>query len=270
MIAAKFKNGCNEFAAIGIAVGSVFYKISEMAALMGTLSNKWRQFVNERKFVRVGKKCSLKGRFLEIDGHVELADFCKIRNNVIMRTTAGGKILLDTYAGISYNCFFEARTIIKIGRFTGIAEFTVIRDTNHAVLGTADHWRLTPYISQPIVIGDSCMIGSSCYICPGVAIGDGAVVAQHSVVTKDIGPLEVWAGNPARKVAHRVNGVPESMKTRYQELLSRFGLRENRHGFQKEAQEISEAALQGVNHAAEERDRLLALFEENPPNGGGD
>jgi acetyltransferase-like isoleucine patch superfamily enzyme len=203
----------------------------------------------------------LKGRFLEVDGHVELGDYCKIRNNAILRTTGGGKILFETYAGISYNCFIEARTVIKIGRFTGIAEFTVIRDTNHAVLGTADHWRLTPYISQPIVIGDSCLIGSHCYICPGVAIGDGAVVAQHSVITKDIGPLEVWAGNPARKVAHRVHGVAESMQTRYQDLLNRYGLRLNRHGFQEEAEKVSEMALQGINRAAEERDQLMALFE---------
>lgn len=217
--------------------------------------------MNVRKFARVGKHCSLKGRFLEVDGHVELGDYCKIRNNVILRTNGGGKIILDTYAGLSYSCFLEARTIVKIGRFSGLAEFTVVRDTNHAVIGTADHWRLTPYISLPIVIGDSCMIGSNCYICPGVAIGDGAVVAQHSVVMKDIGPLEIWAGNPARKVGHRMKGVSETMVSRYQDLLKRHGLRENRHGFQEEVNAVIDVAMQGVNRAAEERDRLLALFE---------
>lgn len=228
---------------------------------MSAIGKKWWQFVNSRKFARIGKHCSVKGRFLEVDGHVELGDHCKIRNNVILRTSAGGKIIFDTYSGVSYNCFLEARTIIKIGRFTGIAEFSVVRDTNHAVIGTADHWRLTPYISQPIVIGESCMIGSNCYICPGVAIGDGSIVAQHSVVTKDIGPLEIWAGNPARKVAHRVRGVPETMRVRYQDLLDRFGLRQNRNGFQEELDAVVETALQGINRAAEERDRLCSLFE---------
>lgn len=230
---------------------------------MSRLANNWRNFVNRRKFAVIGKKCSLKGQFLEIDGHVELGDFCRIRNNVIMRTSGGGKIILGTYSGLSYNCFLEARTIIKIGNYTGIAEFTVIRDTNHAVLGTIDHWRLTPYISAPIVIGDACLIGSSCYIAPGVAIGDGAVIAQNSVVTKDVGPLEIWAGNPARKVAHRVKGLPESMLTRYEELLKRFGLRENRFGYHEDAKRVAEEALDGVNRAAIERDELAALF--NPP-----
>lgn len=224
---------------------------------MNSLVRIWRQWNHSRKFVKCGKNCSFRGRFLEIDGHVEAGDHCKIRNNVIMRTNDGGKIILGTYAGISYNCYFEARTVIKIGRFTGIAEFTVIRDTNHAVIGTADHWRLTPYISQPIVVGDACMISSNCYIAPGVAIGDGAVIAQHSVVTRDIGPFEVWAGNPARKVAHRTKGLPESMQTRYNEMLDKFGLRTNRHGFMEEAEAIKAAADSGINRAAEERDRLM-------------
>ncbi|NLN93216.1 MAG: acyltransferase [Candidatus Hydrogenedens sp.] len=228
---------------------------------MSRLANNWRNFVNRRKFAVIGKKCSLKGQFLEIDGHVELGDYCRIRNNVIMRTSGGGKIIFGTYSGLSYNCFLEARTIIKIGNYTGIAEFTVIRDTNHAVLGTIDHWRLTPYISAPIVIGDACLIGSSCYIAPGVAIGDGAVIAQNSVVTKDVGPLEIWAGNPARKVAHRVKGLPDTMLKRYEELLKRYGLRENRFGFHEDAAKVAEAALDGVNRAALERDELAALFD---------
>ncbi len=235
---------------------------------MNSLTRIWRQWNHRRKFVACGKKCSFRGRFLEIDGHVELGDYCKIRNNVIMRTSGDGKIILDTYAGISYNCFFEARTVIKIGRFTGIAEFTVIRDTNHAVIGTADHWRLTPYISLPIVIGDACMISSNCYISPGVAIGDGAVVAQHSVVTRDIGPYEVWAGNPARKISHRTQGVPDSMQRRYQALLDKFGVRENRHGFKEEAEAIKETAESGVNRAAEERDRLLVELGIEAPDAG--
>ena len=224
---------------------------------MNKLSRIWLQWSHSRKFTKCGKKCSFRGRFLEIDGHVEAGDFCKIRNNVVMRTSGDGKIILGTYSGISYNCFFEARTVIKIGRFTGIAEFTVIRDTNHAVIGTTDHWRLTPYISLPIVIGDGCMIGSNCYISPGVAIGDGAVVAQHSVVTRDIGPFEVWAGNPARKISHRTKGVHTSMQKRYAELIDKFGVRSNRHGFDKEAEALKQSAESGVNHAAEERDRLL-------------
>ena len=37
----------------------------------------------------------------------------------------------------------------------------------------------------------------------GVKIGDGAVVGMGAIVTKDIGPYEIWAGNPARLIRKR-------------------------------------------------------------------
>ncbi len=224
---------------------------------MNIFSRNWRRFKHGMKFAKLGKGCSLTGASMDIAGHVELGDHCKIRDNVVIRANTGGKIIIGTYSGISYGCIIEARTIIKIGRFTGLAEYTVVRDTNHSVMGTADHWRLTPHISKPIVIGDACMITSGCYITPGVAIGDGAVLAQHSVVTKDVGPFEVWAGNPARKVAHRVKDVPEAVHKRYQELLGQYGLRTDRRGYKEILESIKETAFSGVNHAAEERDRLM-------------
>jgi serine acetyltransferase len=37
----------------------------------------------------------------------------------------------------------------------------------------------------------------------GVKISDGAIVGMGSVVTKDVGPYEIWAGNPARNIRKR-------------------------------------------------------------------
>ncbi|HEY2810992.1 MAG TPA: hypothetical protein VGJ00_06360 [Rhabdochlamydiaceae bacterium] len=38
---------------------------------------------------------------------------------------------------------------------------------------------------------------------PRIHIGDGAVIAARAVVTKDVGPYEVWGGNPARLIKKR-------------------------------------------------------------------
>jgi acetyltransferase-like isoleucine patch superfamily enzyme len=46
-------------------------------------------------------------------------------------------------------------------------------------------------------IGNDVWIGHGAYIGAGVTIGDGAVVAAHAVVTKDVPPYAVVAGNPA-------------------------------------------------------------------------
>lgn len=53
------------------------------------------------------------------------------------------------------------------------------------------------------VIGNDVWFGRNCVVMPGVMIGDGAIVAAHSVVTKDIEPYSVVGGNPARFIKKR-------------------------------------------------------------------
>lgn len=51
--------------------------------------------------------------------------------------------------------------------------------------------------------GDGCWIGHGSIILHGVKIGKGAVVAAGSVVTKDVMPESVVAGNPAKLIRYR-------------------------------------------------------------------
>jgi len=53
-------------------------------------------------------------------------------------------------------------------------------------------------LAYPITVGDYVWIGAGATIMPGVTIGEGAVVAASSVVTKDVEPRTIVAGNPAR------------------------------------------------------------------------
>lgn len=49
-----------------------------------------------------------------------------------------------------------------------------------------------------MVIGPRVWVGANSTIVPGVRIGEGAIVAAGSVVTKDVPPHSIVAGNPAK------------------------------------------------------------------------
>jgi acetyltransferase-like isoleucine patch superfamily enzyme len=54
-----------------------------------------------------------------------------------------------------------------------------------------------------VAIGDDVWIGYGAIILSGVRIGRGAIIGAGSVVTKDVGPYAIVAGNPARKIGMR-------------------------------------------------------------------
>ena len=51
-----------------------------------------------------------------------------------------------------------------------------------------------------MIIGKYVAIGEGCIILPGVTIGDNAVIGANAVVTKDVPPFSVVAGNPAKVI----------------------------------------------------------------------
>lgn len=198
---------------------------------MGRLIRRIRSWRHGLKFASKGRHCRFQGRELVIEGHVEVGDYCRFRDHVILRTHGEGKIIFGNHSGCSYYCLIEAEALVQIGDNTAITEFCVIRDTNHTVYGTDHHWALTPHITKPVRIGDNALVGSRTYIHPGVTIGEGAIVGAGSVLVEDtqVGPYEIWAGAPAKKIAHRVKDVPPEKLKETQELIAREGLREFRY-----------------------------------------
>ena len=82
---------------------------------------------------------------------------------------------------------------IIIGSDVTIAPFVTIRDCDgHKINGGE--------IAKPIHIGDHVWIGTNAIILKGVTIGDNAVIAAGAVVTRDVPPYSIVAGNPAKVV----------------------------------------------------------------------
>lgn len=102
----------------------------------------------------------------------------------------------------------------EIGSFCSIANEVKIGVSEHPTdclstspyfyqkLGFKDIKENVKYVS-PVKIGNDVWIGQSAFIKGGVCIGDGAVVGAYAVVTKDVPPYAIVAGNPAKLIRYR-------------------------------------------------------------------
>lgn len=125
------------------------------------------------------------GKCVAICRNVEFR--CPYRISIGDNTTINKKVLLDGRGGR-----------IVIGNNVDVAQecniWTLQHDYNSPVYKT---------VGGDVVIEDYVWLASRCTILPGVKIGYGAVVASCSVVTKDVPPLSVVAGCPAKVIGKR-------------------------------------------------------------------
>lgn len=85
-----------------------------------------------------------------------------------------------------------------------IGDNTVLSQDVYVCGGTHDFTDPTmPLVKKNVTIGSSVWICAGAFIGPGVTIGDGAVIGARAVVTKDVEPWTVVAGNPAKFIKKR-------------------------------------------------------------------
>jgi virginiamycin A acetyltransferase len=139
-------------------------------------------------------------------------------------TTVGDYTYYDDPDGVTE---FERRNVLYhygperlvIGKYCAIATGTtfLMAGANHRMAGVSTYpfplmggdWVQAMGLFREresrgdTVLGNDVWIGYKATIMPGVTIGDGAVVAAGSVVTGDVPPYAIVAGNPARPVRLR-------------------------------------------------------------------
>lgn len=91
-------------------------------------------------------------------------------------------------------CTFFGRGGIEIGDDVFIGPKCNLITINHDV--NPDNRSAT--YGKPIKIEDKVWLGINATILPGVTLGYGCIVGANSVVTKDVPPMTIVAGNPAR------------------------------------------------------------------------
>ncbi|NCS26525.1 MAG: acyltransferase [Microcystis aeruginosa BS13-02] len=126
----------------------------------------------------------------------------------------GGKIEIGKNCYIGEKTRIRSATSIKIGNEVIIADDVNIYDTDahslNYILRQKEFMEVVilnnlikdakdvDIQSAPVVIEDHVWIGFNVGILKGVTIGKGAIIGAGSVVTKDIEPFTVVAGNPAK------------------------------------------------------------------------
>jgi putative colanic acid biosynthesis acetyltransferase WcaF len=74
----------------------------------------------------------------------------------------------------------------------------------HLCAGTHDfNCPNLPLLKPPIKIENQAWICTDAFVGPGVTVGEGAIVGARAVVTKDIAPWAIMAGNPAKCIKQR-------------------------------------------------------------------
>jgi acetyltransferase-like isoleucine patch superfamily enzyme len=107
-------------------------------------------------------------------------------------------LTIGAYSRINRNCCLDARGPLRIGDNVSISPEVTILTAFHRV--DDPQFRVE---SRPVVIEDHVWIGSRATILSGVTLGRGSVVAAGAVVSRDVAPLEIVGGVPARPIGTR-------------------------------------------------------------------
>ncbi len=110
---------------------------------------------------------------------------------------------------IGDNCIVNARSVLdgREGRIIIGNNVDIARETSIFTLEHDPHSDYHDSRPGDVIIEDYVWIASRVTVLPGVTIGRGAIVASNSVVTKNVEPMSIVAGIPAKKIGERKSGL---------------------------------------------------------------
>ncbi len=190
--------------------------------------NNWKKLSNIHGNIRrmIKKRRFKKGAILEADIQVgsrsNCVNFSSKKENIhigaaceiqgVVATMENGKITIGAHSFIGQDSVIGAVDEIKIGRYAIISNHVHLYDNNNHPTDPDtriemcksgfynEKWGWKYAEHEPIIIEDNVWIGEYSAVMKGVKIGKGAVIGAHSVVTRDIPPYSIAAGNPAKVV----------------------------------------------------------------------
>ena len=139
--------------------------------------------------IQIGENTWIYGDLLVFahGGEIRIGDWCYVGEGT--RIWSASLIHIGNRVLISHNVnIFDSRTHpIE----------PIKRHEHFRAIATTGHPKDIDLAAKPVYIEDDAWIGASSCILRGLRIGSGAIVAAGSVVTRDVPPMVVVAGNPA-------------------------------------------------------------------------
>jgi acetyltransferase-like isoleucine patch superfamily enzyme len=190
---------------------------------------RWR-FKESRGVFLIGKNVTIRqAKYITVGKNFIAQDNCEINGLSQKGLVFGDKVTVGSYAIIRPTNLYggEAGVGLRVGDNSSIGPYSYIGCSGYIEIG--DNVMMSPRVSiysenhnfsdtdQPmnqqgvtrsfVKIEDDCWIAANSIILAGVTVGKGSVVAAGAVVTKDVPPFSIVAGNPAEIIKKRKNHV---------------------------------------------------------------
>jgi acetyltransferase-like isoleucine patch superfamily enzyme len=192
-------------------LASLLYSERRLRAMLWPVFLKivYREPLMRYRCAYVGNRLHLEGAIplIEGNGAIRIGDDVRIggRNSwtVGFKNIDGAELVIGDRVNIGYQNVISAAKSVRIGDDTMFAPNVQVYDNPTHPMSPAARLRHEPFhpdTAAPVIIGQNVWVGSGAFILKGVTIGDGAIVAALSIVTKDVPPNALVAGNPAKVI----------------------------------------------------------------------
>jgi acetyltransferase-like isoleucine patch superfamily enzyme len=170
--------------------------LAKLALVGPTLNARWHL----RHATHIGRRLTLRGRPKIVNaGRMTFGDRVRLDSTLApleLVSLRRGHLEIGNNVFVNYGTSIVASAHVKIGDGCLIGTHVMVMDCDfHRVEDKT--WDTT---GAPVVLGERVWLANRSIVLKGVTIGHDAVVAAGAVVTRDVPPRSVVAGNPARVI----------------------------------------------------------------------
>jgi acetyltransferase-like isoleucine patch superfamily enzyme len=188
---------------------TLFYERTVRRDLISTLRTfLFHEPMFRARCERVGERLRLNNGVPYIEGHlkIRLGDDVSVDSvSSFMAAKVNDEVIFEVgdHVFLGHQLTVSVAERVTIGSHVLVSDRVMISDNDGHPLDPTRRNQGAPvdaHTVRPVTIEDGAWIGSRAVILKGVTVGRGAVVAAGAVVTRDVPPYALVAGNPARIV----------------------------------------------------------------------